>query len=1170
MGDENLDERTVEVLQIPDKVDDDLLWLYFEGRRSGGGEISSLDRNKDKAIIVFERAEDAANVLSKDSHTLCETKLLVRKKPPKDKKKFLLRGLSSTTSQEILELFVENLTGVDAGTFTIHQSVEKDLVLVDLQEPLAEGFQKVREKVTKKTLDGVSLSLEEVEYTDSILVENLPPSVSEDLLILYFESPRIGGGEVTAVSMSANGTAKVSFKDSELVNAVVQKPHKLEDTDLIVKPYYSFLSVEENTPSAASDQMVEDEHQAAASTSSTAEENTSQDVSMADVSTTSPRSAIPPFTTPAPPGKGSSPETSMEYVSQGVSPDPVTPVCHNLSVPDPAKLKLLASSDLLGDLRNAYPNFEIAPTQDGVDIKGPGRDQAEKIKNKLLEFVSGSTQAHVPISELKSQFLQREKVKQRLASVLKDNGVTCTYTVSGGTLVMTSTSVQALNKACEVITGQLVETVLPVESRHECMIYTQEWRHFLTTQDCCAQVSGDAKCIVLVALKDEEKEIRSRMDQFLSTPIQIERVLSMEPAMLEYIQLHHQQLLMDMGEVVIFPLDTGDGLSIQGDAMMCHNVWELLSGIISGTLTKNLTVKQPGIARFLLQDEGASILGEMTVKFQVYISLEKVHWEPLKEQDVLELAWKMTSSQNFRRTASVERLIDLKDNSHNEARLQEARRILANVGSDRSSEPSSLRATGMEEDVDLYSGADQEMEDPTDESIPQTENSSTLDEDAGLLLAIQLSMEESRNSVRFADDDLQKVLELSRNAAAAVDESSMLFQAISDSLQDSVRSANVGEIKVFASYPHDLVRVDIALGKKVGQRQCEEKLEHTCFRKLSSIHRRCLDLIRRKHAVDIQIQGTSAVVSGFRDYVSEALPDLHELMKKAADAVTDAEILRTVQWVRHQQGGGAVPYSPEAIVYMENAWRAKQKKIDILFDGQPYTIDFERMQEYSVSSGCSEQVSRRMVSSLDLYTEFQEDYSLISDVPDAARLEENSAEYNQVVEEFKQSIRGNKFKIIQVEKLMNRLLYSQYRLKKVDLEQRSMMTQVERTLYHGTSESSVKEICIHGFNRSFCGKNATVYGQGVYFAVQSSLSFSDTYSPPNADGHKFIFVAKVLTGEYTVGTNNMRAAPLKESSGIPDRYHSVADRMDDPSLFVIFNDTQAYPQYLITCQKIGA
>lgn len=58
MEDESLEDRSVEVLQIPSVVDDDLLWLYFENRRrSGGGNLISLSRTRDKALLVFESAE---------------------------------------------------------------------------------------------------------------------------------------------------------------------------------------------------------------------------------------------------------------------------------------------------------------------------------------------------------------------------------------------------------------------------------------------------------------------------------------------------------------------------------------------------------------------------------------------------------------------------------------------------------------------------------------------------------------------------------------------------------------------------------------------------------------------------------------------------------------------------------------------------------------------------------------------------------------------------------------------------------------------------------------------------------------------------------------------------------------------------------------------------------
>lgn len=98
---------------------------------------------------------------------------------------------------------------------------------------------------------------------------------------------------------------------------------------------------------------------------------------------------------------------------------------------------------------------------------------------------------------------------------------------------------------------------------------------------------------------------------------------------------------------------------------------------------------------------------------------------------------------------------------------------------------------------------------------------------------------------------------------------------------------------------------------------------------------------------------------------------------------------------------------------------------------------------------------------------------------------------------------------------------------------------------------------------------ATVYGQGVYFAVNSVLSVKDQYSPPNKDGYKFIFVSNVLTGDFTKGCHSMKTAPLKENGDIPLRFDSVTDDIAKPSMFVIFNDTQAFPEYLITCQKIS-
>ncbi len=53
----------------------------------------------------------------------------------------------------------------------------------------------------------------------------------------------------------------------------------------------------------------------------------------------------------------------------------------------------------------------------------------------------------------------------------------------------------------------------------------------------------------------------------------------------------------------------------------------------------------------------------------------------------------------------------------------------------------------------------------------------------------------------------------------------------------------------------------------------------------------------------------------------------------------------------------------------------------------------------------------------------------------------------------------------------------------------------EMILFHGTSPDAVEDIVRYGFNRSFCGKNATLYGKGVYFAKHPSYAANKTYSP---------------------------------------------------------------------------
>lgn len=58
MSAESQENRTVEVLGVPEEVEDELLYLYFENkRRSGGGNLVSVELEGSRAILVFEEAE---------------------------------------------------------------------------------------------------------------------------------------------------------------------------------------------------------------------------------------------------------------------------------------------------------------------------------------------------------------------------------------------------------------------------------------------------------------------------------------------------------------------------------------------------------------------------------------------------------------------------------------------------------------------------------------------------------------------------------------------------------------------------------------------------------------------------------------------------------------------------------------------------------------------------------------------------------------------------------------------------------------------------------------------------------------------------------------------------------------------------------------------------------
>ncbi|OXB83613.1 UNVERIFIED_CONTAM: hypothetical protein H355_011432 [Colinus virginianus] len=81
--------------------------------------------------------------------------------------------------------------------------------------------------------------------------------------------------------------------------------------------------------------------------------------------------------------------------------------------------------------------------------------------------------------------------------------------------------------------------------------------------------------------------------------------------------------------------------------------------------------------------------------------------------------------------------------------------------------------------------------------------------------------------------------------------------------------------------------------------------------------------------------------------------------------------------------------------------------------------------------------------------------------------------------------------------------------------------------------------------------------EGSYFARDAS--YSDTYCREGSCT-KTMFLARVLVGEFTVGNSSYVRPPLKDNQNF---YDSCVNSSSNPSIFVIFEKQQVYPEYLI-------
>ncbi|KAI4579150.1 hypothetical protein MJT46_000518 [Ovis ammon polii x Ovis aries] len=353
----------------------------------------------------------------------------------------------------------------------------------------------------------------------------------------------------------------------------------------------------------------------------------------------------------------------------------------------------------------------------------------------------------------------------------------------------------------------------------------------------------------------------------------------------------------------------------------------------------------------------------------------------------------------------------------------------------------------------------------------------------------------------------------------------------------------------------------------IQKEQCPYSSEDECIKHFNTNEYKELDELQKKLNISISLNCERPLieVSGITKDVMQARNAIEDMIKRVRLSKEQESLAdRTHDFVEWQyQDGNNKLHSFDKITNMqlEDAKKQKKKTIDVKINHQSYTVDL-RTYVATDAQGNSLSVQRHTKSEVELppyWSDMKQQKVCV------VELQPDHPEYKTVASKF--HVTCTHFVIEKIERIQNPELWKHYQTKKNNMDAKNGQVTNEKLLFHGTDAASVALVNGNGFNRSYAGKNAVAYGKGTYFAVNASYSANDVYSRPDANGKKHMYYVRVLTGCYTLGNASLIVPPPKDHQNPTDLYDTVTDCLQNPNLFVVFYDYQAYPEYLITFRR---
>ncbi|KAI4880409.1 hypothetical protein NFI96_019083 [Prochilodus magdalenae] len=359
----------------------------------------------------------------------------------------------------------------------------------------------------------------------------------------------------------------------------------------------------------------------------------------------------------------------------------------------------------------------------------------------------------------------------------------------------------------------------------------------------------------------------------------------------------------------------------------------------------------------------------------------------------------------------------------------------------------------------------------------------------------------------------------------------------------------VMNVEVYGTSPAELAKVKKFLDDLICEECISNDIQSSHLPSLPEADKQAIVALSQSNQVRVHVAAADKLtVSGKKDDVLDAMLKINNFLQRAKERELQEEeekrLSETLRW-EVAIGDSWVPLKTSISYQMELAFYNKEQKFTYQEKGETYDVDFKDLKRVN-RKGQSCKVRRTPLGDSETV---------------------DSEEYKKIEKTFLNSSRHTNVAPVQVKEIHRIQSQSQwqgYSVLKQAVDKKYPNQTNESFLYHGTTKEISEKINKNGFNRSFCGRNAVVHGDGTYFAKYAWYSCQDQYSNPDDKGLKYIYRARVVTGSPCKSHKGMKEPdPLDPNNPQAGRYDCAVDNLRNPSIYVVFCDAGAYPDYLI-------